>query len=48
MMAFLLRCVVRTLNTYADADGYSYFRCKCPYLHLGGTALSLSAMNSNI
>jgi hypothetical protein len=45
MMAFLLRCVLRTLNISLDADGYNCFRFNCPYLHLGGTALSLLSVN---
>ena len=38
-LAKMINLIFRPLNPKVFADGRSYFRFKCPYLHLSGTAL---------
>ena len=38
--------ITQRLNSKAVADGWSYFYCKCPCLHLHKTTFSFSAVNS--
>ena len=38
-LAKMINLTFRPLNPKVGADGRSYFRFKCPYLHLNGTAL---------